>query len=227
MLTDTSATQSPSSFPVNRTALIADDHSLLLVGLSILLKEEFGFGNVIEADSFQAAQERLAEHPGTEVAFFDLYMPGMSGPNSLASIRSSHPDLKLVMLSASENSADEVEAIKAGANGYIPKSYSEVKLISAIRAILLGQQFEPALMSHKGAACDRKSFGRRHRSGGDVANIVLTKRQREIVDCVRKGLTNRQIAQQLDLTENTVSNHLSNLFLIFNVRNRTELALLF
>jgi len=206
------------------TALIADDHSLLLVGLAILLREEFGFTNVLEAATLEAARHQLAANPGTKIAFFDLCMPGMTGAATLRTVRAENPDLKIVMLSASENAADAAAALAAGANGYIPKSFAEEKLITAISAVLEGETFEPPLLSMKDIAKASSTGGggrSRLRPG-----VVLTKRQQEIVECVRKGLSNRQIAQKLNLTENTVSNHLSNLFLIFSVRNRTELALL-
>lgn len=210
--------------PGAMTALIADDHSLLLVGLAILLREEFGFSKVLEAATLDAARQQLAGNPGTKIAFFDLFMPGMAGAATLQTVRAEYPDLKIVMLSASENSADATAALAAGANGYIPKSYTEEKLIAAIGAVLEGNTFEPQLLTMKETDKAKRDGGPGRR--GLRPGIVLTKRQQEIVECVRQGLSNRQIAQKLNLTENTVSNHLSNLFLIFSVRNRTELALL-
>lgn len=207
-----------------RTVIVADDHKLFLYGLTMMLNDEFGTAKIVETVSLYDALSKLAEHPETDLLLVDLYMPGMEGPKTVAGIRAAYPKLKIVMLTASENADDAAEAVAAGANGYIPKSMVESKVIAALRKVLNGETFEPGLVSLAKGSTHLSKTDETMRRKAAIAR--LTPRQREILDCVSRGLSNRQIAEELGISESTVVNHLAHLFEVLNVRNRTELAML-
>src|SRR5262245_19736648 len=96
--------------PMRKTlALIVDDHGLYRAGLKLLLEDRLGFERVIEAGGFDEALDRLADTPAIKLALFDLSMPGMGGPSSLAVVRSSYPDLRVAVISGMED-RENVEA---------------------------------------------------------------------------------------------------------------------
>lgn len=203
-----------------RTALVADDHELLLAGLSLLLRNEFKFPNVLAANSFDDALARVSANRDCEIAFIDLSMPGMEGAKSLAALRGAHPALRIVVFSASEDAHDRDLAFAAGCNGYIPKSFSHDKLIGAVADILAGRKFSPPLRYLTSPARSKADA-----SFNQLDEIFrLTARQREMLGAIGRGLSNRQISGKFGLAERTVANHITGLFALFNVRNRSELA---
>ena len=102
--------------------LVADDHSLYRAGFSLLLKDRLGFRAIIEAATFDAALDRLAETPNVELALFDLAMPGISGPESLSVVKDTYPGLRVAIVSGSEERNYVLKAVATGLNGYVPKS---------------------------------------------------------------------------------------------------------
>ena len=97
-----------------KQALIADDHSLYRHGLALLLKDQLGYHEVLEAASFETAVTSIDACPDLELALFDLAMPGMHGPGSLNQLRMRHPNVKIAIVAASEAKSDVLAAIAAG-----------------------------------------------------------------------------------------------------------------
>ena len=211
-----------------KRALIADDHGLYRAGLAYLLKDEFGFSEVIEAANSKAAVLALQEYSGIDIAFFDLWMPGMSAPESLRVLREMFPVTRLVVVSASEKRSDILSAIDAGFNGFIPKSLTESAIVRAIEIILTAGIFVPSQMAQLPTA---SSAPAPLEPAGLVRQDVsappprLTMRQQDVMTCVREGLSNKAIAHRLDIAEGTVKIHVATLFAAYKVRNRTALAL--
>ena len=209
-----------------RVALIADDHSLYRIGLSLLLKDQLGFSEVIEASSFDEALDRLADRPQISLALFDLSMPGMGGPQSLAVVRASYPQVRVAVISGSEARENVVQSIAASLHGYIPKTLPEHEIVKALQDIIAGRVFVPMLIATTTPAGE-KSHGARPdgEPDGNAATLDgLTPRQRDVLGGIVRGLANKEIARELDIAEGTVKIHLAALFGHFDVRNRTELA---
>ena len=137
------------------TVLIADDHSLYRAGLSLLLKDRLGFHAVIEAATFDCALDRLAETPNVALALFDLAMPGIAGPESLNVVKETYPDLRVAIVSGSEEREYVLKAVATGLNGYVPKSLTDDEILGAIKDILDGRIYVPRFMTAPYPACRR------------------------------------------------------------------------
>ncbi len=208
------------SQPRKTLALIADDHGLYRMGLKLLLEDRLGFGEVIEAGGFDEALDRLADTPSIKLALFDLSMPGMGGPSSLAVVRQSYPDLHVAVISGQEDRANVDATLAHGLNGFIPKSMSDEKIVTAIKDVMAGKTFVPVVTAAKAAPQIQRGPEPTSLSQMDG----LTPRQRDVLGGIVRGLANKEIARELDIAEGTVKIHLAALFSHFDVRNRTELA---
>lgn len=219
----TGATKRPMSQMRKTSALIADDHGLYRVGLRLLLEDQLGFDEVIEAGGFDEALDRLADTPSIKLALFDLSMPGMGGPSSLAVVRASYPDLSVAVISGLDDRENVEQTLSHGLNGFIPKSLSDNDIVAALKEVMAGRVFTPRVTAARPgipvstpAAVDVKAAA--------SAMEGLTPRQRDVLAGIVRGLANKEIARELDIAEGTVKIHLAALFSHFDVRNRTELA---
>jgi DNA-binding NarL/FixJ family response regulator len=214
--------------PRSDTVLIADDHSLYRAGFAFLLKDRLGFQTVVEAVTFDDALDRLAETPNVALALFDLAMPGISGPESLRVVKETYPGLRVAIVSGSEERNYVLKAVATGLNGYVPKTLADDEMVGALKDILDGRIYVPRFMTaadpsssrtpENSEAPDQKSD---QRAG---AAKPISPRQHDVLVCVRRGLSNKEIARELDIAEGTVKIHLAALFSHFGARNRTELA---
>ncbi|MFA5957615.1 response regulator [Hyphomicrobium sp.] len=211
------------------TVLVADDHGLYRSGFGFLLRDRMGFRSVIEAATFDAALDRLAETPNVELALFDLAMPGITGPEGLSIVKETYPGIRVAIVSGSEERKDVVKAVAMGLNGYVPKSLGDDEIVGALQDILDGRVFVPRFMTSGAAAAQSDNPSQTERAGkgdpgGGATYKAISPRQRDVLDCVRRGLSNKEIARELDIAEGTVKIHLAALFSHFGARNRTELA---
>ena len=225
----TLADKMPAKPTHKRTALIADDHGLYRAGLSFLLRDILAFAEVLEASSFDSALDQLAVNPNVTLALFDLSMPGMGGPESLAVVRETYPHVRVAIISGSEERDKVVRTISTGLSGYIPKSLSEDEIVKAINGILEDRIFVPRFMTagalaQRAAAQPAPSAPAAAKAPAEVNLDDLTLRQRDVLSCISRGLSNKEIARELDVAEGTVKIHLAALFAHFGARNRTELA---
>jgi len=220
--------------PRRSSVLIADDHSLYRAGFSFLLKDRMKYDAVIEAATFDAALDKLAETDASQVelALFDLAMPGISGPESLGIVKETYPGLRVAIVSGSQERGDVLKAVATGLNGYVPKSLDDDEMVGALQDILDGRIFVPRFMTAAlqgaGGPVSPKARGGEEpdskNAAPGTAQKPISPRQRDVLDCVRRGLSNKEIARELDIAEGTVKIHLAALFSHFGARNRTELA---
>ena len=156
-------------------------------------------------------------------------MPGISGPEGLSVVKETYPGIRVAIVSGSEERNDVVKAVAMGLNGYVPKSLADDEIVGALQDILDGRVFVPRFMTSGNADQTAKGGNSEGSSGkGDSGRGATYKsispRQRDVLDCVRRGLSNKEIARELDIAEGTVKIHLAALFSHFGARNRTELA---
>lgn len=198
--------------------LIADDHEVVRVGLRSLLDSVDDIQVVGEAASGEEAVER-AEALQPDVVVMDVRMPEMGGIEACRVIRSAHPEIKVIMLTSYSDDEAVFASLMAGAGGYVLKRIGTTQLVEGIRVVAGG-----------GSMLDPKVTGRvleRLREGDeaeDEAVEVLTDQERRILDLIAQGFTNREIAEQLFLSEKTVRNYVSNILGKLQVSNRTQAA---
>jgi DNA-binding NarL/FixJ family response regulator len=206
--------------PVMRVA-IADDHPLFRDGLRSLL-ELRGIEVVGEArNGREALEEARREHP--DVILMDLSMPELNGLAATRLISAELPEVKVVILTASEDDADLFEAIKSGAQGYLFKNLDSDEFFRLLDGVARG---EPALTP--GLA--RKLLGEFARPApaprtAAEAPVALTDREREVLDLLVQGITsNRELAERLVVSENTVKYHLRNILDKLHLQNRAQVV---
>jgi len=202
--------------------LIADDHPLFRDGLRSLL-EARGIDVVAEARNGREAVEQ-AKRLKPDVALMDLNMPELGGLDATRLISAEQPEVKVVVLTASEDDADLFEAIKSGAQGYLFKNLNSAEFFRLLDGVAQG---EPALTP--GLA--RKLLGEFARPPAPAATTTppeaqsLTEREREVLHLLVQGVTsNRDLAQRLVVTENTVKYHLRNILDKLHVQNRAQVV---
>lgn len=210
--------------------LIADDHELVREGLKLTLQELPAVQSVMEAADADEVRRVLARHPDVDLVILDLHMPGSSRMELLESVCRSHPEIPVVVLSASESPRIMQRAIDHGAAGFIPKSAANNVLIGALQLVLSGGMYIPSEMI--GEPIEKASA-----SQGNAGNTavtarrstpvrpILTDRQTDVLELLSGGASNKAIAKQLGLSEHTVKIHLSAIFKALGVSNRTEAAI--
>ena len=183
--------------------LIADDHALFRDGLRSLL-EAHGVSVVAEARNGREAVE-LARIHHPDVVLMDLTMPELGGLAATRLLTAELPDIAVVVLTASEDDADLFEAVKSGAQGFLPKDLQASRLFELLEGVTRG---EPALTP----SLARKvlgAFARPETGPSPQPGDTLTAREREVLEALAVGLRTSQIARRLSLSEKTVRNHVS------------------
>jgi DNA-binding NarL/FixJ family response regulator len=190
--------------------LIADDHPVVRDGLRGILEGRDGIEVVGEARDGMEALALLAR-VRADVALMDLRMPRLDGPAATARIAVEHPDVRVLVLTTYDTDADIVRAIEAGATGYLLKDAPREDLFHAVAAAARGESvLAPAVAAR---------VMRHLRPGGDES--ALSAREVEVLDLVRRGATNRDIAVALQISEATVKTHLLHAFAKLGVSDRT------
>jgi DNA-binding NarL/FixJ family response regulator len=199
--------------------LIADDHALFRDGLRSLLQAQ-GHEVVGEARDGKQAIELAAElHP--DLVLMDVSMPGLDGVAATRELRALQPDVKVVMLTASEHNETLFEAIKAGAQGYLLKNLEADEFFSLLDRASRG---EPALTPTLARKL-LQEFARPAPAAETVENgpDALTDREREVLELMVEGVTsNRKLARHLNLSENTVKFHVRNILDKLRLHNRAQ-----
>lgn len=200
--------------------LIGDDHLLFREGLRRLLEQLHADARFVEAGTFGEVIEQARSGGGFDVILMDLHMPGWPGFEGLREIQSLQPGVPVVVISASEQLGDIRGALDHGATGYIPKSSSVKVMMGALNLVFSGGIYVPpgALNSGAEVAPRRRSLDAADRNNG----YGLTQRQREVLECLRAGKSNKQIAYELGLSEGTVKIHVTAIFKSLGVKNRTQ-----
>lgn len=208
--------------------LIGDDHVLFREGLRRLLEQLRENATFAEASNFDELLDMAAsKDEAYDLVLTDLRMPGWPGFSGIGMLRDRQPNAKVVVISASEAQADVREALENGAAGYIPKSSSVKIMLSALDLIFSGGVYVPATVLREGLEPDHRGSGGVIPPTDPQLEQLLTQRQREVLDRLREGKSNKQIAHELGLSEGTVKIHMTAIFKSLGVRNRTQAAMAF
>jgi DNA-binding NarL/FixJ family response regulator len=198
--------------------LVVDDQELFRRGLTMLLGIEDGIEVVGEAgDGVEGVD--LAVSTAPDVVLLDVRMPKKSGIEACVAIKEALPATKIIMLTVSDEEADLYEAVKSGASGYLLKDSSIEEVAQGIRVVADGQSLISPSMAAK-LIDEFKTMSKPDRNAGPA--LKLTERELEVLRLVAKGLSNRDVAQQLAISENTVKNHVRNMLEKLQLHSRME-----
>lgn len=196
--------------------IIADDHTIVREGLVSLLEDEPDLKVVGQAGTGREAVA-LARRHRPDIALLDITMPDMTGLEATRAITAELPEVKVLILTMHEEEAFFFEALRAGAAGYVLKGAGSDELLSAIRAVHEGGVHLPAKL----AGSLVRDYLERHPE--PAADSPLTPREREILALIAQGLTNREIAERLTLSVNTVKTHRLHIYQKLDLHNRAAL----
>lgn len=205
-------------------ALIADDDAFFRIALSAILTRQLGFETVLEAGSLDDALDLLGTRPDIGLALFDLSMPGMKQAASLSAVRECAEHVTLAVVSGSTARQDILGALAAGVHGYIPKALGPTELVRALQMIIAGQIYVPPVLAHGAAADPAAPPAGGSGDPGRDALARLTQRQRDVLQELISGRSNKEIARHLGLGEGTVKIHVAALLRALQLPNRAAAA---
>jgi len=189
--------------------LIVDDHPVVLAGLSSMLGTQTGIVVTGAASGGEEALEMLLSDPA-DLLLLDLRMPGMSGIDTLHALKRAKINARVIVLTSFETDEDIYRAVQAGAQGYLLKDTPQAEMLEAIRAVCAGRRYFPRQIAARLAE--------------RMMRTNLTARELEVLQMLARGLTNKQIGAALDISGNTVRNHVNSVIEKLEVSDRTEAA---
>ena len=207
MPAEATAAGTPTATPQRARVLLVDDHALLRTGVANIINQEPDLRVVAEAaNGVEAVAAFERHHP--DVTLLDLRMPEMEGVEAVTQIRDRDPHAKVIILTTYDTDEDITRALKAGAKAYVLKDIAADDLVSCIRDVLAGKTYLAP------AAAAKLAEG--------VTRIQLTPRELATLRLLADGKANKEIANELGISERTVKTHLGHLFEKLGVTSRTE-----
>ncbi|MGA2132992.1 MAG: response regulator transcription factor [Bryobacteraceae bacterium] len=209
--------------------VVADDHPIFRDGLCRLLALEPDFEVVAQAHDGRQVLDVLQQHE-PDILLLDLKMPGLDGLATLQRLQTSKHKTRVIVLTASEDKNEFVQAMKLGTSGIVLKQSATDLLIKSIRKVNAGEIWldshtTAAVMRQFATGMDEPPTGAPASSSRERERSLLSQREREIVALVAQGFKNKEMAEKMFISEQTVKNHLHNIFDKLGVSDRLELAL--
>ena len=202
--------------------LLVDDHTVVLKGLAFFLSTQEDLDLVGEANNGKEALVKVGETT-PDVILMDLYMPEMDGVEATAYIKKEYPNVKVIVLTSFSDQAHVLPALRAGASGYILKDVEPDQLVEAIRSAYKGNiQLHPDIAN---ALLSQTLPVEEKEEEPSIQVDVLTARENEVLQLLAKGMSNKEIASVLVITEKTVKAHVSSILSKLNLSDRTQAAL--
>ncbi|MGE5816741.1 MAG: response regulator [Deltaproteobacteria bacterium] len=200
--------------------MLVDDHALFRKGLVSLLKREEEFQVVAEAEDGAEAIKK-AKQLKPDLVLMDIHMPGIDGIEATRRIREMLPSTRVVILTVSEDDKDLFEGIKCGAHGYLLKKLEPEELYGMLRGVFEGEA--PISRSTASKILNEFAVQARRKAAAQLEE-ELSAREKDVLQCLASGLTNKEIGNKLGIAENTVKNHLKNILAKLHLENRVQAA---
>ena len=195
--------------------ILVDDHHIVRQGMKFLLSTEESFNVIADFNNGRELLEHLDEMQLPNLIIMDLVMPELNGIEATRQVKAKFPDVKVLVLSSFIDEEHVLGVMDAGADGYEMKDSEPKALITTIKQIAAGEQiFHPDVMKVR-------------KSGMNLAHLrnPLSKRELEVLKAMSEGLTNKEIAEQLFVSEKTVKTHVSHIFAKLEVGDRTQASM--
>jgi DNA-binding NarL/FixJ family response regulator len=227
--------------------LLIDDHPLVLTALQAVIGNIGSHIQVAGVASAAAARQAMSEDPDRDLVLLDLALGDADGFDLLTELRNTYPAVPVVVVSASERASDVIRAIDLGAMGFVPKSTSHAELHEALRMVMSGSMYVPPSMLGLDFARVRRDMqleaeaaslaaggsaplgaaarAEPHQKVPSMQDLGLTPRQAEVLGLLLQGLPNKLIARQLNLSVETVKDHVAAVLRALNVSSRTQAVL--
>jgi DNA-binding NarL/FixJ family response regulator len=186
--------------------LIVDDHPLFRAGFHAVLENSALGANILSVAGLAEALDFLKHDSDIALVLLDVHLSGEDGFRALTVIGERYPTTACIMISGDEQDSIASRALKAGASGFIPKSFTAQQMLNAIQRVLRGDLFVP----------EKARLSRAE----PASNLTL--RQMEVIEMLGRGLSNKEIARALQVAERTVKAHVTAVFEALNVKNRTQ-----
>lgn len=198
--------------------LIADDHALFRDGLSIHIEKLYPKAIILQSANFSQAVKIAQSAPDLYLIIIDLDMPDMDWADGIRTLQETSPDVKIAIISATEDVRNIKKALEMGVCGYIPKSSDTKVITSAIHLIIEGGTYlPPSVIEQTSHVTDTTN---------PKAGKLLTPRQSEVLSYVAEGLSNKQIAYKMSVSEATVKLHINALLRAIGATNRTQAVII-
>ncbi len=194
--------------------IIADDHDLVRDAIASLITRDDNQTQTFLASDFQQAMDLLAQNNDIDIILLDVNMPGMANLESVKTVVEHYPNIPVAMISGVIKKAEVELSFEYGAKGFIPKTMNGKALLSVLKMIINGTRYVPEIYLEKQAAPQKSK-----------KQDVLSQRERDVLNELFKGQSNKQIAKKLFIEETTVKLHLRSLFTKLNAHNRTEVVI--
>jgi DNA-binding NarL/FixJ family response regulator len=200
--------------------LVVEDHALVREGLVRLLAQMERGVEVLESADFESALNVLDNEGEFDLVLLDLALPGIDGFAGLDILRRRYPAMPVAVVSAFDDTPTITRVLNRGASGFIPKAISGEALLPTVREVLAGNIFRP--VGQSGATLDAETPVPPAKTGVRPDEVGLTDRQGQVLALMVRGMTNRDIADQLGLSEGTVKIHATAVFKTLGVSSRTQ-----
>jgi DNA-binding NarL/FixJ family response regulator len=206
-----------------RSFLIADDHMLVADAMALLLQRGFPSCTVQRVDECVKMMDMLDKGLRPDLILLDYKMPGMSGFKGLHDLRQKYPSLAVAFMSGIADDEAIQKALSLGVRAYLPKTMRGKSMLAAIHMVLNGEHFVPLHKEGEDMAYMPSSYKTKGRQHDSLES--LSSRQKDILKALSCGLSNQEIADQMDLHLQTIKQHVSQICKKIGVRNRTEAAI--
>jgi DNA-binding NarL/FixJ family response regulator len=205
--------------------LVVDDHPLLREALREHLHQLAQGVEIFEASSCKEALALAAQHAPLDLALLDLHLPDAHGFSALTGLRTQHPEIPVVVLSAQDDRVTVFEALDRGAMGFVPKTAVTAVLLGALRLVLSGGTYLPAEILNLHDISGTQRHAPRPETPPRVrtpADLGITERQAQVLALLVQGKPNKLICRELGLAESTVKIHITSILRALNVSNRVQ-----
>ena len=209
--------------------LLADDHALIREGFERALAALDTNTIFVQAEDRETVLSQLKLHDDIDVILLDLFMPGVKGFDLLSEVCDTYSEIPVIVISGTEDIRYMRKSIDNGASGFIPKSASTEIMMSAIQLVISGGVYIPADMLQQ-KPMSKAELGKTPNQAllneMREASTKLTARQKEVLNLMALGMSNKEIARELDVSDHTIKIHVAAVLRLFNSSNRTEAVVL-